>query len=472
MADNRTTRQKLYDRIKASSKDEVIISEMRRLGFLGKDENAPTLPELLISRERELNKELSDLLAKKQRFQNKELLLKELRIKRMAEARLRREENKKKRELARFEKAEAWRKRKDNEILHLGVGVSAGLNHTEAKPELLLKHGLPAFADERALAAAMDITIGELRFLAFSRRVSTVNHYRKFYLPKKSGGKRLISAPMPRLKQLQAWILEHLLNLPAIHDAAQGFATDRSIVTNAQRHTGKRLLINIDIKDFFPSVHYKRVKGLFCRFGYSEKIATILALLCTEAVTEEIGLDGKRYFVQKGARVLPQGAPTSPAITNLLCYKMDKRLAGLAEKNGCTYSRYADDISFSTNTDGVSAQQLIWRMKRILQDEGFVVHPGKINVMRKGSRQEVTGVVVNEKMGIPRDKLRKFRALLHQIEKSGPVGKSWGPGHLAASVTGYVNFIRMVDPVKAGKFQEKIDHLIKTQKLGFPPTGI
>ena len=441
---------------------------MKRMGFWDKSQKGTGVPELLIRQEAELNRELNQLIQEKKKFQNKEAVLKEMRMKRMAETRLKREENKKKREQQRFEKAAAWKKRREAEILYLGPGVSVGLNHTENNLTALEKYRLPVFLHEGELAAAMGITLKELRFLAFFRKVSTVNHYRKFYLPKKSGGKRLISAPMPRLKRIQYWILTQLLNRLTLHPAAHGFALSRSIVTNAQAHTGKSLVINIDVKDFFPSVHYKRVKGLLCRLGYSEKIATLLALLCTEPATEEVELDGKKYFVQKGERVLPQGAPTSPAITNLLCYKMDKRLQGLADKNHCHYTRYADDISFSTNDDAVNGQQLVWRIKKVLADEGFTMHPDKVRIMRKGTRQEVTGIVVNKKMGLPREKLHQFRALLHQLSLKGPAGLHWGNGNLVSSIIGYANFIKMVDPVKGAYFQQKIALLFETKRLEYP----
>jgi RNA-directed DNA polymerase len=467
MADSRVTRQQIYDRIRETSKEEVVLEEMKRLGFWDRHDKKPSVPELLIKQETVLNKELQKLFDEKRKYQNKEALLKEMKVKRMAESKLKREELKKKREKQRFERAEAWCKRKETEILYLGEQVSIGLNNTANKTADLEKHQLPVFNNEAELAAAIGITVKELRFLAFSRKVSTVSHYRKFYLPKKSGGKRLISAPMPRLKQVQYWILESILNKVHVHEAAHGFLREHSIVTNAQQHVGKNLVLNIDVKDFFPSIHYKRVKGLLQQLGYSEKTAIILSLLCTEAVTEEVEIDGKNYFVQKGNRVLPQGAPTSPAITNLLCYKLDKRLQGLAAKHRCSYTRYADDVTFSCNSTDVNPQQLVWRIKKVLADEGFTVHPEKIHIMRKGSRQEVTGIVVNEKMGINRKKLRQFRAVLHQLQTKDADALKWGNGTLANSVEGYANFVKMVNPVKGAAFQQKIKALFQTGQLQY-----
>lgn len=467
MADTKLTRQQIYDRIRETSKEEFILEEMKRLGFWGKKDGDPSVPELLIKKETELQNELSKLWEEKRKYQNKEAVLKEMRIKRMAEAKLKREETKKKKEQQRFEKAAAWQQKKTTEIIYLGEAVSADLNYAENKIETLQKNNLPIFANETELATAMGVDLKELRFLAFDRKVSTVSHYRKFYMAKKSGGKRMISAPMPRLKKAQHWILENILNKVPLHDAVNGFALNRSIVTNAQPHIGKDLVLNMDVKDFFPSIHFKRVKGLLEKLGFSQKIATIIALICTEAVTEEVAIDGKNYFVQKDNRVLPQGAPCSPAITNILCFKLDKRLQGLAAKLNCNYTRYADDVTFS-GSKTVNAQQLVWRIKKIMQDEGFTVHPDKIRIMRKGTQQEVTGVVVNKQLNVSRKKLRAFRALLHNIKTKDSNTMQWGAGSLSNSIIGYANFVKMVNPVKGEKIKQTIIALFQNNLLQVP----
>jgi RNA-directed DNA polymerase len=467
MADIKLTRQQIYDRIRESSKEEFVLEEMKRLGFWGKKNGDPSVPELLIKKETELQKELNKLWEEKRKYQNKEAVLKEMRMKRMAEAKLKREETKKKKEQQRFEKAEAWQKKKTTEIIYLGEGVSAGLNNIDNKIDALQKNNLPVFANETDLATAMGVELKELRFLAFNRKVSTVSHYQKFYMPKKSGGKRMISAPMPRLKKAQHWILENILNKVPLHHAVNGFALNRSIVTNALPHIGKDLVLNMDVKDFFPSIHFKRVKGLLQQLGYSQKIATIIALICTEAVTEEVAIDGKNYFVQKGNRVLPQGAPSSPAITNILCFKLDKRLQGIATKLNCNYTRYADDVSFS-GSKAINAQQLVWRIKKIMQDEGFTVHPDKIRTMRKGTQQEVTGVVVNQQLSVSRKKLREFRALLHNIKTKDSNTMQWGAGNLSNSIIGYANFVKMVNPVKGNQLKQTISTLFQNNLLQVP----
>ncbi len=466
MADNRLTRQQIYDRIRESSKDEFILEEMKRLGFWGSGQGDPSVPEVLIKQETALSREINRLLDEQAKYRNKLAALKEMRLKRMAIARQKREENKRKRELHRQEKAQAWKLRKAIEIFYLGEHVSAGLHNHEST---LPKHpGLPFFQDESALVHAIGITISELKFLSFSRNVSAVNHYRKFFISKKSGGRRLISAPMPRLRKLQYWILENILNKVAIHPAANGFTTNRSIITNAEQHIAKDVVINADVKDFFPSIHFRRVKGMFQKLGYREKVAVILALVCTEPDTDEVKIDGRTYFVRKGARVLPQGAATSPAITNILCYRLDKRLQGIANKYNFSYTRYADDISFSGNEDAITAEAITWRIKKTLRDEGFEPHPEKIRVMRKGRRQEVTGVVVNKKLSVGRDKLRQFRAYLHTVRTKGADKATWKNDSSVSAVTGYLNYIKMVDPKAGEKFQRELNELFRLQKLNGP----
>lgn len=464
MADNRLTRQQIYDRIRESSKDEYILEEMKRLGFWKKNESSPSIPDLLIKKESSLQKELNALLAEKQKYQNREALLKEMRMKRMEESKQKREENKKKKEKERFDKAEAWRIKQETEIYYLGEEVSAGLHFTENNHVLLQQKALPVFENENQLALAMGITVKELAFLAYSRKVSEVTHYQKFYLQKKSGGKRLISAPMPRLKNCQHWILQNILYKIPLHADANGFVPGKSILTNAQPHVGKKVVINADVKDFFPSIHFKRVRALFKKIGYSDKIATLLALICTEAPTEHVQLDGKKYFVQKGERVLPQGAPTSPAITNILCFRLDRRLTGVAKKFNCNYTRYADDITYSGPLENNTATKLIWHIRKILKEEGFTLHPDKVRIMQKSQRQEVTGIVVNQQLSISREKLRKFRALLHQLTNNGPEKLVWNASSLPDGIEGFAAFVKMVNPGKGKKIATEIQTLKQTSQ--------
>ncbi len=455
----RLTRQQIYDRIRQTSRDEFILSEMKRLGFWQTDANQPQLSEALIDKERKLYQELNELSQKQRRYANKQAMLAEMRKSRLEASKKRRQETKAKNEQRRQQKAEAWKVHQQYSIGYLGEGVSGGLNQTQSNPQQLALLGLPDFRSPFQLAQAMGVSLGHLRFLAFNRTVSKISHYKRFYLPKKSGGKRLISAPMPLLKKAQYWILENILYKIPSSEAAHGFVPKKSILSNAQNHTGQDVVVNIDLKDFFPTITYHRVKGLYHKLGYSEQIATILALICTEPEVDIVKIDSQIYYTAKSIRKLPQGAPSSPAITNLICHRLDLRFQGLAQKLGFNYSRYADDLSFSGASEGSKlVGQLLWSIHKIVKDEGFVVHPEKIAVMRKGTQQRVTGIIVNEKVGIDRQMLRKFRALIHHIEQSGVQGKTWNNNNnLEASMRGYVNFVSMIKPEQGAKFKMKLD---------------
>ncbi|MGJ4886740.1 reverse transcriptase domain-containing protein [Bradyrhizobium sp. HKCCYLRH3099] len=453
------TRQELYDRIRESSKDEVILEEMIRLGFWPDGEAAPAPAAEAIRNRAEAIRELAELQRQNAALGDPVRALKEMHKRRKAEAMARRQETRRRHAEARQTRAFAWYERRKRDVLYLGEDVSPGLHsRTNATP---LRDGLPPLADAKALADAMGIALAELRFLAFNRKVASVNHYQRFTIPKKSGGERLISAPMPRLKRAQYWVLDNILGRVPLHEAAHGFAPERSILTNARNHVGRDVVINLDLKDFFPTLTYVRVKGLFEALGYAESVAIPLALLCTEPMVDEVTLDGERHFIADGPRLLPQGAPTSPAITNLICRKLDRRLAGLARTVGFVYSRYADDMTFSGSGEAVKKiGTLLKAVHGIVEAEGFKVHPDKTRVMRRSARQEVTGLTVNEAVAVPRDLMRRFRAVLQQVERHGPAGKQFGPGKdVIRSLLGFGHFAVMVDPERGGPLLARAQQL-------------
>lgn len=170
------------------------------------------------------------------------------------------------------------------------------------------------------------------------------------------------------------------------------------------------------------------IKGIFRAIGYSEAIATILGLICTKPDVTEVELDGKSYCIAQNQRHLPQGAPSSPALTNLLRRRLDRRLDRLAGDRGYIYTRYADDLTFST-TDSQKLREIgniLKGTQGIVTHEGLTIHPDQTRVLRQSQQQEVTGVVANQKLNVDRATLKRFRATLYQIEKDGLAGKQWG----------------------------------------------
>jgi RNA-directed DNA polymerase len=462
MTDQPRTRQELYDRIRQVGREEFILEEMIRYGFWPAQGEMPQDPTDEIRRRGEIQRELSELRRQTSHLQNEQALRKQALKARLAESRRKRQETKERRERERQQRAEAWQLKQQQDIIYLGEAVSAGLNFTEGDPERLQSYGLPVCNTAAQVAEAIGISVGQLRFLAFSRKTAKISHYIRFKIPKKTGGERLISAPMPRLKQVQHWIFKQILEKLEPHDAAHGFRRDRSILTNAQPHVAADVIINFDLKDFFPSISYPRVKGLFRSFGYSEAAATIFGLLCTEADIEEVELDSQTYYVAQTNRHLPQGSPASPAITNLLCRRFDKRLTQMAEPLGFTYTRYADDLTFSATGDNLRhICNLLRRTESIVAHEGFTINDQKTRILRRKSTQlEVTGIVVNSKLNISNQTLKRFRATLFQIEKDGLEGKQWGKSHDAiAAIQGFANFVAMVNPEKGAKFQAQVKRI-------------
>ena len=190
----------------------------------------------------------------------------------------------------------------------------------------------------------------------------------------------------------------------------------------------------------------------------SGQLSTVLALICSEPDRDEIELDGRTFYVAKSDRRLPQGAPSSPAITNIICRGLDARLTRIAEQLGFRYTRYADDITFSGSGEAVShIGRALRQIEHVVNHEGFQLHPDKTRVLRRSSRQEVTGLVVNDGISVRRDLLRQFRAVLFQIDRDGPVGKRWGQSsNVMYAIEGFANFIAMVDPEKGATFQDQV----------------
>ena len=182
------------------------------------------------------------------------------------------------------------------------------------------------------VSSAMGLTLPELKFLCFHREVARTSHYRRFLLPKKTGGQRTISAPMPRLKRAQYWVLDQLLAKVPSHGAAHGFLPGRSIVTNATPHAGREVVINLDIQDFFPTITFPRIKGVFRGLGYDERVATMLALLCSENPCDELEVDGERFFV--GGRDVQATLARDPPNDAPMRYSWVRGVTGAGPRRG------------------------------------------------------------------------------------------------------------------------------------------
>lgn len=249
----------------------------------------------------------------------------------------------------------------------------------------------------------------------YANPVLCKKRYQTFTIKKKSGADRIIHAPVKGLKSILRSLNFVLQCVYEPHEAATGFVLDKSIVDNAKKHVRHHYVLNMDLKDFFHTFDRNRVKMGFIYepfdlSGDKEPLAFLLASLCTHPF--EINGEVKT--------VLPQGSPTSPTLTNILCKKLDRRLTGLANRFGVTYTRYADDITFSSPHNIYTDESFNQELKRIIEeDQQLVVNPKKSRLQKAGFRQEVTGLIVNDKVNVRRRYVKQIRMWLYYWEKYG-----------------------------------------------------
>ncbi len=346
----------------------------------------------------------------------------------MKESIARRAERKAERERQKQLKSEAWKKRKAENILFIGKGYSSLLGKKETDIQKLKENQMPVIETDRELAEFLQIEYNTLRYLVYHRDVITFDNYYRFDIPKKNGKMRHIAAPKTQLKAAQKQILEQILQKVEVSDLSHGFIKSRSVLTGAKvHHTGPDLLINIDLENFFPTITFERVRGLYQSFGYSGYIASLLAMICTYCERMPLEIKGEIKYIKTSERILPQGSPASPMITNIICRNMDKRINGLCKKLGITYTRYADDMSFSYmgNTDNLAIGSFLNSIHKIIEEEGFHMQKEKTHILRKNNRQYITGIVINnEEIGVPKKWVKILKASIHNAQKLKDSGGS------------------------------------------------
>ena len=287
---------------------------------------------------------------------------------------------------------------------------------------------VPAIVTLGDLAHWMDMGLPQVLWLAdargWERRAAdeALKNYRYRWVQKRSGGARLIESPKARLKEVQRRILRQILEPMAVHPAAHAFRKGCSTVTSAEPHVGQRMVLRMDLQNFFPSVSRARVVPLFRMAGYPESVALALANLCVNAPPAAVL--SQRTFAESNVYRrphLPQGAPTSPALANLCAYRMDARLAGLAKACGAVYTRYADDLIFSGGdrfARGVERFHLM--AMTVVLEEGFQPNPRKTHFMARSDSQRVVGLVVNGKVNTGRREYDVLKAILNNCVQHGP----------------------------------------------------
>jgi RNA-directed DNA polymerase len=306
-----------------------------------------------------------------------------------------------------------------------------------------------------------------------------LRHYDRSWIYNRRGGVRLLEAPRPRMKALQRRILHEVLGFVPVHDAAHGFVAGRSVTTYAAPHVARDVVVKLDLEAFFATIAAGRVYGVLRSMGYPEAVAHTLTGLVTtvvpvadrraapQALRDEDLASRRRLLGHLACPHLPQGSPTSPALANLVAYRLDSRLAGLATAADARYTRYADDLAFSfVGPDAARrARRLIDAARAVVRAEGFRVNEAKTRLVANSQRQQLCGVVVNERAGVERAGRDELRAILHNCARLGPESQNRS-GHLdfAAHLLGRIAWVAAVNPSQAERLRAQFD------RIGWPAT--
>ena len=329
----------------------------------------------------------------------------------------------------------------------------------------LTKKQVPVIFSLKHLAEQLSVNYDELSYLMRFRD----GYYSYYLIKKKRGGKRRIVVPYDNLKRIQRWILDNILEKEKVHPSCKGFIKGSNTLGNAKVHVRKKYIRKFDLKDFFESIDVRRVYGLFREIGYSPAVSNDLASLCTIKINDEkykaMPPYKKLWFGHLNAcsyPVLAQGAPTSPALANLICRKMDSRLEKFAIKNGLHYTRYSDDMTFSGD-DLAKLPKAVFVMK-IVREEGLQLNHKKTGTYGRDSRQEVTGVLVDGDLPrVPQKFKRQIYRHLHFCKKFG----TWqhfehvmpGVGHARQWLYGKIFYVNSIEPEEGKKMLALADGL-------------
>jgi len=334
---------------------------------------------------------------------------------------------------------------------------------------------IPKLATPHDLAVWLGLSDAELAWFADLRRtqaktqIKTLQHYDYHFIPKTKGPPRLLEAPKSRLKAIQRRILREILDAVPVHAAAHGFVAGRSCVGAASRHAGEALVVAVDLKDFFLTASMARVYALFRSLGYPSAVADALTRLCGASTPQHVfdvlapeqrhDFETRKRFEQLH---LPQGAPTSPALANLVAFRLDLRHAGLARRFDAVYTRYADDLAFSgDDAFARKSRSFLAAVDTIVADEGFTLNARKTRLMRRSGAQRVTGIVVNDHINVPRAHYDQLKAALHGCVTRGPAGENrTGACDFRAHLDGRVAWVETLNPARGAKLRilfERID---------------
>jgi len=353
----------------------------------------------------------------------------------------------------------AWQHRRPPEVVHWTPVA------TEMGPTRWPVAELPDLA---ALARLLDLDQAELAWFAdvrsIERSASTpLQHYRWWVAPKR-GGVRVLAAPKPRLKQIQRRLLREVIGAIPAHDAAHGCRPGRSVRTATQPHAGREIVIRADLEAYFAAISAGRIWGVLRNAGLPESVAhTLTGLVTTVAPLAVLRTIPSGHDPNAGYRLrrwlrnphLPQGAPTSPALANLVGYSLDRRLTGLAARFGARYTRYVDDLTFSGGRSlGTARSRFVQLVDEIVRDEGFRLNERKTVVLGASGRQALLGAVVNDRPTLPRPERDALRAMLHNCAVHGWRSQVGDRPEFRAYVLGRISWAAGLDPVFGARLRD------------------
>jgi hypothetical protein len=331
----------------------------------------------------------------------------------------------------------------------------------------------PPLDDAAALASRLGLDVAVLDWFADLHRMQRrapagpLHHYRYRWVQRRGAVPRLLEAPLPRLRQLQRTLLHEVVGLIPVHPAAHGFVAGRSAVTHAREHAGQEVVGCLDLVTFFAGIRAGRVYGVLHAAGYPEPVAHLLTGLCSTATPGSViaamppgGDPGQRFLLRQrlASGHLPQGAPTSPHLANLVAARLDRRLAGYAAAAGLAYGRYADDLTFSGDGTAHDLHRALAGAARIVTAEGFAVNPAKTRVRTRAQRQRVTGIVVNEHPAVSRADYDRLRAVLHDAARSGPrEANRAGHPDFRAHLLGRVAWVASMDAARGRRLRQLLE---------------
>ena len=313
---------------------------------------------------------------------------------------------------------------------------------------------LPSLTGLGETAGWLGLELSQLLWLC---RHGGKDHYHHRWIPKRKGGWRLLEAPKPLLKRTQRRLLDALLHHMPVHEACHGFRPSGSVQQFLRPHTGRQIILKVDLADFFPSITAGRILRLFLCAGYPEAVAEILTKLTTHrmpttALSDRLPWKSRQRFI---VAHLPQGAPTSPSLANLAAFRLDCRLSGLARHTGATYTRYADDLLFSGDA---ALEKAIHRFQemvfRIIVEEGFVPQTRKTRIMRQGQRQQAAGAVLNAGLNVDRREWDRLKAILTNCVRHGLASQNREQHpDFRAHLDGRISWVESLSPTRGAKLR-------------------